>query len=181
MVMLMHTVLAFVSTLQRASEPMAAGHDVHVSTRHLDQPAIEALFAKHHVGSMAIAFHDRVTLALANYVYADHHIYGRLEEGPDFTTLRHHHWVAFQVSEIDGLYDWRTGTANGPVQLLTDGPSVGEAVEFRQALDLIRGVVPGVFTPRDPMPQRVHVFRMYVNAFTGREARSDALNRFSTV
>ena len=156
---------------------MAVEDDIHVSTRQLDQRAIAALLTKHHVGSMAIAFHDRVTLVLANYVYAHRHIYGRLEEGPDFMTLRHHHWVAFQVSEINGIYDWRTVTANGSIQVLTDGPSVGEATEFRKALDLIRGVVPAVFSPRDPMPERVHLFRMYVDELTGREARSNALTR----
>jgi nitroimidazol reductase NimA-like FMN-containing flavoprotein (pyridoxamine 5'-phosphate oxidase superfamily) len=159
---------------------MAVGPDVHVTTRELDHQAIEALLAKHHVGSMAIAFHDRVNIALANYVYTDRHIYGRLEDGPDLATVRHHHWVAFQVSEIDGIYDWRTVTANGSIQVLTDGPSVGEATEFRTVLDLIRDVVPAVFTARDPMPQRVHLFRMYVDEVTGREARSGARGRLPT-
>ena len=79
------------------------------------------------------------------------------------------------MSEINGIYDWRTVTANGTIQFLTDGPSVGEALEFRTALDLIRGVVPAVFGPRDPMPERVHLFRMHVDELTDREARSDAL------
>jgi nitroimidazol reductase NimA-like FMN-containing flavoprotein (pyridoxamine 5'-phosphate oxidase superfamily) len=159
---------------------MTVEPDVHVSTRQLDHQAIEALLAKHHVGSTAIAFHDRVNIALANYVYTDRHIYGRLEDGPDVATVRHRHWVAFQVSEIAGIYYWRTVTANGSIPGLTDGPSVGEATEYRKALDLIRGVVPAVFTPRDPMPQRVHLFRMYVDDLTGREARTDARARLPT-
>jgi nitroimidazol reductase NimA-like FMN-containing flavoprotein (pyridoxamine 5'-phosphate oxidase superfamily) len=101
---------------------MTVEPDVHVSTRQLDHQAIEALLAKHHVGSTAIAFHDRMNIALANYVYTDRRIYGRLEDGPDVATVRHHHWVAFQVSEIDGIYDWRTVTANGSIPGLTDGP-----------------------------------------------------------
>jgi hypothetical protein len=113
---------------------MTVEPDVHVSTRQLDHQAIEALLAKHHVGSTAIAFHDRVNIALANYVYTDRHIYGRLEDGPDVATVRHRHWVAFQVSEIAGIYYWRTVTANGSIPGLTDGPSVGEATEYRKAL-----------------------------------------------
>jgi len=124
---------------------------------------------------MAIAFHDRVTIALANYVYTDGHIYGRLEEGPDFANIRHHSWVAFQVSEIGGIYDWRTVTAHGSIQVLTDGPSVSDAAQFRHALDLIRAVVPAVLSPRDPMPERVHPFRMYVAELTGREAKANAV------
>jgi nitroimidazol reductase NimA-like FMN-containing flavoprotein (pyridoxamine 5'-phosphate oxidase superfamily) len=151
---------------------MTAERDVRVHTRTLSRNENEALLAKHHVGSIAIAFHDRVTLALANYVYADGSIYGRMEDGPDLAAVRHHQWVAFQVSEIDGTYDWRTVTAHGSIHILTDEDSVAEVTEFGAALDLIRSVSPAVFTPRDPMPQRVNLFRVFVDALTGHEART---------
>jgi nitroimidazol reductase NimA-like FMN-containing flavoprotein (pyridoxamine 5'-phosphate oxidase superfamily) len=147
---------------------------IHVRTRRLDETAAEALLAKHHVGSLALAFHDRVTIELVNYIYSDRWIYGRMEEGPDLTTLRHHPWVAFETSEVDGIYDWRTVTAHGSVQLLFDDESTPHAAEYRNALELVRGAVPAVFTPRDPMPQRVQLFRLYANTIEGREARSDA-------
>lgn len=149
---------------------MTAERDVRVHTRTLSRNENEALLAKHHVGSIAIAFHDRVTLALANYVYADGSIYGRMEDGPDLAAIQHHQWVAFQVSEIDGTYDWRTVTAHGSIHILTDDDSVTEVREFRAALDLIRSVSPTVFTPRDPMPQRVNLFRIFVDALAGHEA-----------
>lgn len=152
---------------------MATARNVHVSTRRLDEYTINALLARNHVGSIALAFHDRVTIALANYVYANGHIYGRLEEGPDLTTVRHHQWVAFQVSEIAGTYEWRTVIARGSIEVLTDGPSAAASAAFREALDLIRGIAPAVFTPRDPMPRRVHLFRIYVDDLTGHEARSE--------
>ncbi len=145
---------------------------MHVTVRDLDAQEVESLLAKHHVGSMAIAFHDRVTIELVSYVYADHWIYARMEDGPDLTTLQHHHWVAFQVSEIDGIYDWRTATAHGSVQLLFDERTPREAEEYRNALELVRSAVPDVFTPRDPMPQRVQMFRLYTDEVRGREAQS---------
>jgi nitroimidazol reductase NimA-like FMN-containing flavoprotein (pyridoxamine 5'-phosphate oxidase superfamily) len=147
---------------------------IHVRVTPMDNAAIEALFAKHHVGSMAIAFHDRVTIALVNYVYANRWIYGRMEDGPDITTLRHHHWVAFEVNEIRGIYDWRTATANGSVEFLSANGPEREAAEARQALALLRTAVPAVFTPRDPLPQRVQLFRIYADTLAGREASSDA-------
>ncbi len=147
---------------------------IHVSTRELDVQEIEAMLTKHHVGSMAIAFHDRVTIALVNYVYADGWIYGRMEDGPDLTTLLHHHWVAFQVTEADGIYDWRTTNVHGSIQLLSEGQSARESAEIREAVQALRSAVPAVFTPRDPMPERVQLFRIYADQLTGKETSSDA-------
>ena len=145
---------------------------VHVTRRALTDEESGALLAKHHVGSMALAFHDRVSLDLVNYVYADRWLYGRMEEGPDLTTLRHNHWVAFQVSEIRGLYDWRAVTVNGPWQLLSDRGAPVDAEAARAALASIRAVVPAVFTSRDPVPERVHLFRLYVEEMRGFEMSS---------
>jgi nitroimidazol reductase NimA-like FMN-containing flavoprotein (pyridoxamine 5'-phosphate oxidase superfamily) len=144
----------------------------HVRVRELERAEAEALLARHHVGSMAISFHDRVRTALVNYVYAGGWIYGRMEDGPDLATLKHHHWVAFETREVDGIYDWRTVSVNGPVELLSDQGGEREAAEFRQALERIRSVVPAVLTRRDPMPQRVQLFRLFADEVAGREART---------
>jgi hypothetical protein len=145
-----------------------------VRVRELERAEAEALLARHHVGSMAISFHDRVRTALVNYVYADGWIYGRMEDGPDLATVKHHLWVAFEVREVDGIYDWRTVSVNGSVELLSDHGGTHEAAEFRQALERIRSVVPAVFTKRDPMPQRVQLFRLFADEIVGREARSSS-------
>lgn len=78
------------------------------------------------------------------------------------------------MNEIKGIYDWRTVTVNGSVQLLSDDGSTHEATEFREALEQLRSAVPAVFTTRDPMPQRVQIFRLHADELVGREARSDA-------
>jgi uncharacterized protein len=145
---------------------------IRVTTAQLETAAAEALLAKHHVGSMAIGFHDRVTITLVNYVYANRWIYGRMEDGPDLAALRHHQWVAFELSEVSGIYDWRAVTVHGSVQLLSDGPSPRETEEFHHALALLRAAVPAVLTPRDPMPQRVQLFRVHVDELVGRQSRS---------
>jgi nitroimidazol reductase NimA-like FMN-containing flavoprotein (pyridoxamine 5'-phosphate oxidase superfamily) len=145
-----------------------------VSTRELDRKAIDALLSKHHVGFMAIAFHDHVTIQLVNYVYADDWIYARMERGPDLTAVRHHHWVAFEVSEVSGVYDWRTVSITGSVQLLTDGPAAQAAEQYQAAVARLRSAVPAVFTDKDPMPQRVQLFRLHVDEASGRESRRNA-------
>src|SRR5258708_33904252 len=114
---------------------------IRVSSRVLSHAEMETLLAKHHVGSIAVAFHDRVTIVFSNQVYADQWIYGRMEQGPDLATLRHHRWVAFEVSEIDGIYDWRTVTVHGPIELLAEAGSPRGADVLQAALRLVRSVL----------------------------------------
>ena len=133
---------------------------------------MEALLAKHHVGALALAFHDRVALTLVNYVYADRWIYARLEDGPDLTMLKHHQWVALEVNEIEGIYDWRSVTVNGSVRLLRNEQGSAAGGEFHTALEQLRSVDPAAFTRDDPMPERVQLIRIHVDEMAGREARS---------
>jgi len=146
---------------------------IHVKTRELDHDSAEALLRKHHVGSIALSFHDRVAISLVNYLYADRSIYGRMEDGPDIAVLRHDPWVAFEVSEIDGVYDWRVVAVRGSLELLSDKGPAKKVAEYHAAVDRMRAVVPAVLTPRDPMPQRVQVFRVYVDEMIGRESSSN--------
>jgi uncharacterized protein len=147
---------------------------IRVDTRQMDTASVEALLTKHHVGSMALAFHDRVTISLVNYVYANGWIYARLEDGPDLATVQHHRWVAFEVSEIDGIYDWRSVTARGSVEFLPRAGTGAVKREFDAAVDILRSAVPAVFTSHDPMPQRVQLIRIHVDDLIGRQSRSNA-------
>ena len=147
---------------------------IRVQTGHMDHASMEALLTKHHVGSMALAFHDRVTISLVNYVYSKQWIYARLEDGPDLTTVQHQRWVAFEVSEIEGIYDWRSVTARGSVELLPHGGAGAAKREFDAAVEMLRSAVPAVFTKRDPMPQRVQVIRIHVDELAGRQSRSNS-------
>ena len=145
---------------------------IHVSMRELDSEKTEQLLAKHHVGFMALAFRDRVSIGLVNYVYANGWIYGRLEGGPDMATLQHHPWAAFEVSEVDSVYDWRTAIVHGSVDLLS--PTESPRDEYGIALERLRSAVPAIMTSRDPVPQRVQLFRLHVDELVGRASRSNA-------
>jgi nitroimidazol reductase NimA-like FMN-containing flavoprotein (pyridoxamine 5'-phosphate oxidase superfamily) len=145
---------------------------IRVHTGELGRPAIESLLARHHVARVAFAFRGRIVLALVNYVYASNWIYARMEDGPDLTTLQHRQWAAFALDEIDGVYDWRSVTVHGSVQLLSPGETPAASSEYDDAVGLLRTVVPTVFTEDDPMPERVQVLRIYVDEINGRESRS---------
>ena len=144
---------------------------IRVQTGELDRVFMETMLGRHHVARIAFAFHDRIVLSLVNYVYASGWIYARIEAGSGLTTLQHHQWAALAIDEIEGVYDWRSVTVHGSVQLVS-ADAAGEAGEFTKALSLLRSVVPAVFTDDDPMPERVQMFRLHVDEMVGKESRS---------
>jgi nitroimidazol reductase NimA-like FMN-containing flavoprotein (pyridoxamine 5'-phosphate oxidase superfamily) len=148
-----------------------------VELKAIDREAAEALLRRHHVGRMAFAHHDRVTIHLVNYVFADGWIYARMRTDDDVVTLRHNQWVAFEVDEVDGIYDWRSVTARGSVHFLPDPSATPVAPPtrraYREGVRLLRSVVPAVLTPDDPIPERTNVHRIHVDELTGLAARSD--------
>ena len=154
---------------------------INVETRSLDRQEAESMLSKHHTGRMAFAFHDKITIELVNYVYADGWIYARIEQGPALTTLRHHQWVAFEVDELKTVYDWRTVTVHGSLQFLSDDRSSPEWRDFNRAAELIRAQVPSVLTADDPLPNRNQVYRIYIDEILGRESRSNAPQQLPAV
>lgn len=148
---------------------------IQVTKRTLDRRDAEQLLATHHTGRMAFAFHDRIVMTLVNYVYANGWIYARLERGPTLSTLRHHQWVAFEVDEIVGVYDWRTVIVHGSVQLLADDRSSPEWRDFNHALELLRGQVPSILTNDDPQPERQQIYRIHLDECLARESTSNAV------
>jgi nitroimidazol reductase NimA-like FMN-containing flavoprotein (pyridoxamine 5'-phosphate oxidase superfamily) len=140
--------------------------------RALDRHEAESLLAKHHTGHMAFAFHDRITIQLVNYVYADGWLYSRLEPGATMTTLLHQQWVAFQVDEVEDVYDWRAVTVHGSVQFLDNDRSSPAWRDFNHAAELIRRQVPSVLTAHDPLPERVQLYRIHVDELIGRASES---------
>jgi uncharacterized protein len=151
--------------------------NIEVEARSLDRREAEAVLSKHHTGRMAFAFHDRITIGLVNYVYADGWIYARIEHGPALTTLRHHQWVAFEVDELQTVYDWRVVTIHGSIQFLSDDRSSSEWRDFNKATELIRAQVPSALTADDPLPERSQIYRIHVDELLGRESRSNAPER----
>ena len=64
-----------------------------------------ALLARNQVGRLAFTFHDRVDIQPLHYVYEAGWIYGRTSQGTKLATLAHHQWVAFEVDEVEGLFE----------------------------------------------------------------------------
>jgi uncharacterized protein len=139
--------------------------------RDLDAAEMDALLARNHVGRIAYSFHDRVDIEPIHYVYADGAFYLRTEHGSKLTTLAHAPWVAFEVDEIAGLFDWRSVVAHGTVYMLEDAGSPEMRANYRAAIRRLRDLVPDALDQDDPVPARSVVLKFHPAQMAGRAAR----------
>ena len=130
----------------------------------------EALLRAHHVGRIAYSWRDRVDVEPIHYVYDDGAIYARTSLGAKLLALRHNPWVAFEVDEAHGPYDWRSAVVHGTVYALRREGTPGERETFVRALELLRTIEPAALTDDDPVPWRNVLFRISVGEMRGRVA-----------
>jgi nitroimidazol reductase NimA-like FMN-containing flavoprotein (pyridoxamine 5'-phosphate oxidase superfamily) len=126
------------------------------------------LLARNHVGRLAYAFRDAVDIVPLYYAYADGWIYARTSPGQKLAKLRHNRWVAFEVDELHGKFDWSSVVVHGALYLLERESGVSETWE--QAVTVLQGKFPEAFTDHDPVPFRTALFRIHVDAVSGRRA-----------
>jgi len=143
-----------------------------VDIREMSRDEALAVVAKHHVGDVGITFHDILRLKLCNYIYSAGWLYARTELGDNVVMARHHPWAAFQISEIDGIYDWRSVEVSGVLEFLSPDEQGNGSFEYENAVRLLQSAVPDVLTADDPMPQRVQLLRVHADNIFGRESRS---------
>ena len=143
--------------------------------RELDEAECRALLGRHHVGRMAYTFRDRVDIAPIHYFFDDGWLYGRTALGRKLEIVKHNRWVAFQVDEIEGPFDWRSVVVKGGVYLLRPDGSEEEILLHARALELMRSVAPAVLTIEDPAPEREILFRIHLDEVSGRSSSTKGL------
>ena len=126
------------------------------------------LLARNHVGRLAYSYRELVDIVPIHYAYADGWIYARTSPGQKVTRLRHNRWVAFEVDEIHGMYQWTSVVVHGGLYLLDEDSVVRET--WDRAVSVLQEKFPGAFTDRDPVPFRTAIFRIHVDAVSGRRA-----------
>jgi uncharacterized protein len=135
--------------------------------RDLDEQDVRSVLARNNVGRLAYAWGGEADIRPLHYAYANGGIYGRTAPGAKFAEIcvlpaR----VAFEVDEIDALFDWRSVIARGTFHILSpEGP---EADEWLRAVELLRRVVKLTFREGDPVPDRNLIFKIDVEEMTGR-------------
>lgn len=141
------------------------------TARRLTTPEMEALLRRHHVGRIAFVDARRVDIEPIGYVYEDGAIFGRAApSGTRMEALRGRPWVAFEVDEIRGLFDWESVVVKGTVYIVAPGDAMHLREQYEKALGVIRSVMPDALTDRDPFPTRSILFRIHIDEMEGRSA-----------
>ena len=138
--------------------------------RDLDPSECTAILERHHVGRLAFARKDRVDIEPISFIYDDGWLYGRTQPGTKMEVLTHNRWVAFEVDEIDALFEWRSVVVKGGFYLLRADGSPTEVGIYHKSLAILRRLVPETMTPDDSLPERAIVFRIHIDELFGREA-----------
>jgi uncharacterized protein len=138
----------------------------------LGRDEIEQILARNNVGRIAFSLHDRVDIEPINYVFDGGWIFGRTSYGAKLSTIAHHPWVAFEVDEVDGLFNWRSVVVKGAFYLVDSDTSAQQDPAFTHGVQLLRELIPETLTASDPTPFRNSVFRIHLDEVTGRAAVS---------
>lgn len=134
----------------------------------LDAGDAEALLARHHVGRLAFTHDGHVDVEPIHYVRRGEWIFCRTAPGTKLTALGKLPWVALEVDEIEGPFDWRSVVAQGTVYLVGDLPD--QRTTHAEVLAAIREFHAEALTPDDPVPERTTLLRIHVRALVGRQA-----------
>lgn len=138
--------------------------------RALDRAEIDAVLRRNRVGRIAYTLHDRVDVQPIHYAYDGEWIYGRTSPGQKLTTIAHNRWVAFEVDEVAGTFDWRSVVTHGAFYVMDpDGPP-RDREAWTHALELLRTLLPETMADADPAAFRTTLFRIRVDEVTGRAA-----------
>ena len=139
--------------------------------RELEREEIEEMLARNNVGRLAFSFHDRVDVQPIHYVYERGWIYGRTSEGDKIMALTHNQWVAFEIDEINDVFDWKSVVIHGSFWILHPRGSPRAEEVWVKAAELVSKIVPGALTDTDPVSFRQTLFRIAVSDARGREAK----------
>jgi hypothetical protein len=142
-----------------------------ITIRSLTTEECHALLASHQVGRVAYAYKQRVDIEPLHYVADGEWLYLRTARGTKISMLEHQPWVALEVDDIRGIFEWESVVVHGSVQLLDphDGPDA--EARWAHAVATFRRLVPEAFSGGDPTPQRELMLRVHMSHVEGRAAR----------
>jgi len=143
--------------------------------RELSRQEIEEMLLRNKVGRLAFSFHDRVDIQPIHYVYERGWLYGRTSEGDKIASLTHNQWIAFEVDEINDVFDWKSIVIHGSFWILHPRGSPRTEEVWVKAAELVSKIVPGALTEHDPVAFRQTLFRIAVSDVRGREAKMKPL------
>ena len=138
--------------------------------RALGRAECDALLRRQSVARLAYTHHGRVSIEPIHYVYDGDRLIGRTAEGSKLDALAHNPWVALEVDEVRGTFDWESVVVHGTFYRLHRAGTAAEGESWERAVALLRRLVPDALTPDDPVPFRDVLFQIHVDEVTGRAA-----------
>lgn len=148
--------------------------------RALGREECHSLLARNRVGRIAFARGNRIDILPLHYVFADGALCGRTARGTRLDRVSENFsnaWpAAFEVDEVDGLFEWRSVVVHGNLHAATPGDEEWHrnSPDWERAVRAVRTLVPQAFSDGDPTPFRDVLVRLDVVEISGREARPPA-------
>ena len=136
--------------------------------REMSRRESERLLESNNIGRLAFSFHDKVDIRPVHYVYSSGWVYGRTSPGEKLVTLQHNQWVAFEVDEVAGPFEWASVIAKGTFYSLSDSGGKHDVELYERALTHLRTLMPEALKADDPVAFRTEVFGISVDSLTGR-------------
>ena len=134
----------------------------------LTRQECEQLLRRARVGRLAYTLHDRVDIAPIHFVFDGKWVYGRTAPGGKLESILRNRWVALEIDEHRGTFDWLSVVVQGSFYLLVSDPgAAGDA----DGSALIEKHFPGALGAEDPTPFRNQFFRIHVSEISGRYAQ----------
>ena len=137
----------------------------------LDSTQCHIILDRNRVGRIAYSLHDQVDIAPVHYVRRGSWLYGRMAPGTKLTTLTRSPWVAVEVDEIEGLFEWRSVVVHGAFYHLTPGGTTYDVNAWETGIEALCELIPTTFLRSDPIPFRTVMFRISIDRLSGRSAR----------
>lgn len=138
----------------------------------ITRQACEQLLGRNNVGRIAYVKDGEPRILPVHYVYRTQSLYGRTSPDSELgQTVREGDPVAFEVDEVDDLFNWRSVIVRGRILLLPPESSARQS-ERGRALGILRTLIEGTFGETDPTPDRTHIFRIPIENLSGKMASS---------
>jgi nitroimidazol reductase NimA-like FMN-containing flavoprotein (pyridoxamine 5'-phosphate oxidase superfamily) len=132
------------------------------------------VLGRNHVGRLAYREGEQVQIQPVGYVASDDWLFLRSAYGAKLDAITSDPFVAFEVDEIEGPFDWHSVVVHGTIYLRpTDGSPI-EQREARRATEAIQSIMPDALTAKDPVPERHIIYGLHIHEMTGRMAQSTA-------
>ena len=136
----------------------------------LSREECESVLLRNHVGRIAYAVHDRVSIVPIHYVFVNGWIYGRTSSAGKLRQILRNRRIAFEVDEHSGLFDWKSVIVHGPLYVVQPDSTQLTRSVYRTAVSIVRKLVPETLSDVDPVPFRDQLFRIRALDISGRAA-----------